>query len=141
MKGVIISTVHWISSRYALDIKLQTEILCGHVGREKNGAHSSRPYPRHYFARVKYWIVKTGLSECWLSVETKIGNNFGRRLVSKIELSGNIARGGGDLHRVIEEGKKILLEIYLTVMEYIDRKGEFRIVNKYVKISFSNFHT
>jgi len=26
------------------------------------------------------------------------------------------------------------------VMEYIDRKGELRIINKYVKISFSNLH-
>jgi len=30
--------------------------------------------------------------------------------------------------------------VNLTVMEYIDRKGESRIINKYVKILFSNFH-
>ena len=75
-----------------------------------------------------------------IRVETENGNNFGRRSVSKIELSGNIAGGFTSCYW---RGHKILLKIYLTVIvtvTYIDRKGEFRIINKNLKILSSNFH-
>jgi hypothetical protein len=108
---------------------LQPEILCGHVGKDKNGAQSSRPYPHHYFGRIKYWSVKVGLSACWL--ESKKMVIISEDVLYQRSNYRKILQG--DSHCVIEEGNKILLEIHLTIMEYIEYKGEFWIVNKYLK--------